>query len=194
MPVIAAVRRAQEFGPDSGNGDGRREGGGVVIARATDQRSLMAFEEVSDVIIGKRALLPPRTWRQPDDIDLRDELLCRVRTVREPPRSFRGQLKRACYIALQAWRRSNGSSVSWKGPTQDHRLVGKDIFINQMRGLLRGRRIELLRESRVNKPTNFKRRSAEEEEATKLHDATNKIKLREISNWNADNLVGTCTW
>ena len=47
------------------------------------------------------AFLPPRIWRQFDDLDLEAELKHPVRTVREPPMWFREGLLQAYGVALR---------------------------------------------------------------------------------------------
>jgi hypothetical protein len=57
--------------------------------------------------------LPPRTWRQLDDLDLAAELRKPVRTVRDSPRWFRASLLSAYGIALREWDRSP-TPATWK--------------------------------------------------------------------------------
>ena len=70
-----------------------------------------------------------------------------VRTIRESPRWFRGQLRRAFGIALNEWRRTR-SPAAWKiflltprmllKPTDQQGRAGKEFFAERMRKLLRG--------------------------------------------------------
>ena len=100
-----------------------------------------------------RANLPPRTWRQLERVDLAEEFRKPVRTVREPPRWFRGQLRRAFAVALQQWQRDKSTS-SWKlvlliprlllQPTAEKGGAGKKVFEERMQRFLRGEWLELL--------------------------------------------------
>ena len=57
--------------------------------------------------------IPRRAWGQLLELDLTAELQRPVRTVREPPRWFRGQLRRAYGFALREWHATK-SAAPWK--------------------------------------------------------------------------------
>ena len=103
------------------------------------------------------AFLPPRTWRQLEGVDLEAELRQAVRTVREPPRWFRGPLLQAYWVALQQWARDRSTS-SWKlltlvprmllKPTDEHGDAGKQLFFERLRRFNKGEWVELLAEAK----------------------------------------------
>ena len=81
--------------------------------------------------------VPNRMWRALEAVDFETELRRLVRTVREPPRWFRGQFKKAMVYALHEWQRSR-NAVTWKlfvltprmllGPTEECGIVGKQVL------------------------------------------------------------------
>ena len=104
-------------------------------------------------VIEQTFQVPIRKWRCLEGIDFEAELRRPVRTVREPPRWFRGQFRKAMGYALHEWQRSR-SSVAWKlfiltprmllGPTDECGIVGKQIFNERMRKYMKGEWVELL--------------------------------------------------
>ena len=66
-----------------------------------------------DALHSAQTNIPNRVWRLFDSFDLEEELRRPVRTVREPPRWFRGQLRRAFGIVLNEWRKTR-SVAAWK--------------------------------------------------------------------------------
>ena len=137
------------------------------------------------------AWLPPRTWRQLESVDLEAELRRPVRRVREPPRWFRGSLRRAFHIALKQWDRTRDASA-WKlmvliprmllQPTEVQGDEGKEVFNARMRRFLRGDWQDLLDEAAAahKKPVH---RNLDEEAAAnqRLAQAEAKIRMREVS-------------
>ena len=73
-------------------------------------------------------------------LDLEAELRKPARTVREPPRWFRGSLRQAFLLALRA--RPQRQEAAWKlfvltprmllGPTEEHGEAGKTIFFERL--------------------------------------------------------------
>ena len=112
-----------------------------------------------------------------------------VRTVREPPRWFRGQLQRALTLALQQWQRDQSAS-SWKlllliprlllQPTKENGDAGKKVFQEKMRRFLKGEWLELYAET----PEAAPRSSREDDEQTLAEKrraaAVGKVKLKEL--------------
>jgi len=140
--------------------------------------------------------IPPRTWRQLEAVDLEAELQKPVRTVREPPRWFRGSLCRAFNIALRKWEMTPNAST-WKlvvllprmllRPTEELGEAGKDIFKARMRKFLQGEWIDLLDEAAASlnespKPGGVSdNKTFEAAEQRRLQQAEAKIRMREVS-------------
>ena len=91
--------------------------------------------------------LPPRMWRQFDDLDLEELFKRSVPTVRDPPRWFRGGLQQAFGVALREWNR-HPSPAAWKlfllvprmllAPTEEKGSAGKKVFQDGLRRFMRG--------------------------------------------------------
>ena len=138
----------------------------------------------------------PRTWRQLDAVDLEAELRKPVRTVREPPRWFRGSLCRAFNIALKRWEMTPNAST-WKlvvllprmllRPTEELGEAGKEVFKGRMRQFLRGEWLELLEEAAAPTPTKAGTKTRTETDDVgaadqrRLQQAEAKIRMREVS-------------
>ena len=85
-------------------------------------------------------------WRFIAELNLEDTLRQQVRTVREPPRWFRGSLRQAFAMALQV--REQRPAAGWKlfvlvprmslRPTSEFGQVGKKQFVERMRRLQQG--------------------------------------------------------
>ena len=108
----------------------------------------------------------------------------RVRTVREPPRWFRGQLLKAYCIALDEWSRTQ-SSAAWKlflliprmllQPTDERGEEGKAIFQERMRLFLRGDWLALLRPPTNSRAGLLEEMSEEDKEQKRISQAEAKI-------------------
>ena len=137
--------------------------------------------------------IPETAWTYMENLDLEAELRRPCRTVREPPRWFRGSLQKAFGIGLQQWDRYR-TNAAWKlivltpkmllRPTAANGDDGKNEFNNRMRRFLQGDWEGLLQEAsepsapprkqqRKNHPTS--------EDTRRRQQAVGKIKLREIS-------------
>ena len=101
-----------------------------------------------------RSTIPAGAWRHMDAVDLEELFSHPIRTVREPPRWFRSQLRKAYQVAMSEWRRT-GRAGAWKvflliprmllGPTESQGEAGKAVFMERMRQFLRGDWQQLLR-------------------------------------------------
>ena len=139
--------RGWRIGEASNPGPPHFPRGGVVLVDPA------AEPAVEDVVHVPHTNIPNRAWRDFQNFDLEAEMRRPVRTVREPPRWFRGQLRRAFGIALNEWRRTR-SAAAWKvfllvprmllEPTEEDGQAGKDIFAERMRRFLRGEWADLL--------------------------------------------------
>ena len=95
-------------------------------------------------------------WRQLDSVDLDETLRTPVRTVRDPPRWFRGSLLKAYGIALREWQR-RATPAAWKlfllvprmllRPTDERGEAGKHVFQHRMRRFQKGEWLPLLEEA-----------------------------------------------
>lgn len=146
--------------------------------------------------LGARMVQPgelgPRYWRQLDSLDLEAELRKPVRTVREPPRWFRGALLQAYGTALREWNK-NATASAWKlvllvprmllRPTDEKGVGGKEAFRTRHRRFMRGEWLELLAEAspanRRQEPT--KQLDEETLRAKRAEMAEQKICLGEVS-------------
>lgn len=100
--------------------------------------------------------LPPRYWQQLDEIHLEQELRKPVRTVREPPRWFRGALLKSYGVALREWRRAP-AAAAWKvvvllprmllRPTDEKGEAGKEMFLERLKRFQQGEWPALLSEA-----------------------------------------------
>ena len=122
------------------------------------------------------AALPPRTWKQLERVDLEAEFRKPVRTVREPPRWFRGSLKRAYAVALRQWSREK-TPETWKlvllvprlllKPTETKGEAGKAVFNERFRRFLKGDWLSLLAEAIEGEPVS-QHKELDEEVAANL--------------------------
>ena len=131
-------------------------------------------------------------WVQLDEINLEVELRKRIATIQDPPRWFRGSLRRAYMVSLHEWRRTK-SERSWKvfilisrmllRPTREKGAVGKLEFEDRFRRFLNGQWKELLDECVENqrKPFNGKAPTDEELAQKRRREAEQKVKLKELS-------------
>ena len=91
--------------------------------------------------------MPAHAWRFLESLDLEAELQRPTRTVREPPRWFRGSLRKAFGFSLKEWRR-RPTAATWKlflltprmllGATEETGEKGKAIFFKRFRQFQRG--------------------------------------------------------
>lgn len=137
--------------------------------------------------------LPPRTWRQLDDLDLAAELRKPVRTVRDSPRWFRASLLSAYGIALREWDRTP-TPTTWKlvllvprmllQHTEEKGQAGKTAFSDRFKRFCRGEWIALLVEAAA---SNRQRQGAtktldsEALAAQRGSQAEAKVSLREVT-------------
>ena len=99
---------------------------------------------------------PARAWRQLAGLDLEECIRQPVLTVREPPRWFRGSLRKAFMVALRA--RHFRSAEAWKlfiltprmllRPTDEKGEPGKAVFFERLRRFMRGEWLDLLEDAR----------------------------------------------
>ena len=151
--------------------------------RETNERRL---GEVSE----QQFQVPNRMWRALEAVNFETELRRPVRTVREPPRWFRGQFKKAMVYALHEWQRSR-NAVNWKlfvltprmllGPTEECGIVGKQVFNDRLRKYLKREWVELMGDCVLNDRVGNKSLDVEALERAQLKQAEAKIKLREVS-------------
>ena len=136
-----------------------------------------------------RAAIPARAWRSMDDLDLEAELCRPARTVREPPRWFRAQLRKAYSVALTEWQQ-RGRPAAWKlfiliprmllQPTEQQGDAGTVIFRERIDSFLKGDWVALL--DAVSAPQCAVRAiDGEAAERNRLKQVEAKIRLKEIS-------------
>ena len=128
-------------------------------------------------------------WREIAGISLEDALRKPVRTVRDPPRWFRAQLRQALAVALRE--RHRKPEAAWKlfvltprmllRPTEANGEEGKNEFLRRFRLFQQGAWLELLRESELEDAPKRKQRTEEEAAEHWREQAASKIKIREIS-------------
>ena len=120
-----------------------------------------------------------------------EEIFSRPRgTVREPPRWFRAQLRKAFALAMSEWQRS-GRAGAWKlfllvprmllQPTELQGEAGKVTFHDRMRRFLRGDWEGLLKDDSPARIGPQGRTADPNEERSRLRRAEAKIRLKEIS-------------
>ena len=130
------------------------------------------------------------SWEFISQVDLETVLREPVRTIREPPRWFRGSLRQAYSMALRI--RGNRPAASWKlfiltsrmllGPTEERGNADKQVFLDRMRRFQRGDWQSLLEEARLRDVWKEHHIGNEEEERAKvLRQAERKVRLREAS-------------
>ena len=136
--------------------------------------------------------LPPRVWQQLESVDLAEVLRTPARTVRDPPRWFRGGLLKAYGLALREWARSP-SPAAWKlvvlvprmllSPTEEKGEAGKTVFNDRLRRFERGEWLHLLAEAGEGKCTRRDAQSHDEEVLAqkRAEQVEGKVRLREVS-------------
>ena len=135
---------------------------------------------------------PASSWRGMAALDLEAEIRKPARTVREPPRWFRGSLRQALLLSLRA--REQRGEAAWKlflltprmllGPTDEGGDAGKAIFFERLRRFQRGEWVELLEEAAANgRSKRGIARELDEAEALRLRreEAERRVVLREVS-------------
>ena len=136
---------------------------------------------------------PGSSWTAMAALDLEAELRQPVRTVREPPRWFRGCFRQAFQLALRS--REQRCEAAWKlfvltprmllTPTAEQGDAGKAIFYDRLRRFLRGDWERLLAESiaATGSPGRHVARELDDEEArrSRREKAANLVRLREVS-------------
>ena len=145
---------------------------------------------------GAEARRPPRAaWERWAAVDYDAAQRETVRTMKEPPKWFRGNLRRAYDIALDEWDRNN-SAGSWMlfqltsrlllTPTKTKGEAGKEELIQRFDRFLRGEWVELLAETEPaptqQRPQRDARREDPEATRERLYEgACNRVRQGEVS-------------
>ncbi len=132
------------------------------------------------------------SWSMMTALDLEAEIRKPVRTVREPPRWFRGSLRQAFLLALRS--REQRGEAAWKlfvltprmllTPTSEQGEAGKAIFFERLRRFMRGDWGQLLAEAAAScQSRRHGIQELDEEEARRLRreEAEKRVRLREVS-------------
>ena len=128
-------------------------------------------------------------WNFMRELDLDAELRKTARTVRDPPRWFRGCLRQAFLLAMRS--REHHEIAAWKlfvltprmllGPTQCGGDMGKRIFQDRMRRFQQGDWASLLEEA-ASEATKQPRRQSGKGHRPSIHEqAERKVQNRELS-------------
>ena len=164
---------------------------GVNLAHVQTHGDIEAGTVVNDATESARP--PASSWEHMAALSLEAELRRPVRTVREPPRWFRGSLRKAFAFALRSRETNRRTAPAWKlfvltsrmllAPTEAKGDAGKAIFFERFRRFMRGDWQQLLDEAADGCDSSRSRRELDEEQARERRrdEAERRIAIREVS-------------